>query len=615
MAAATPTPAEFLRTLWGDIKGFAELTAIQGSDVKSFPFTYPDSLDSLIFASGRHNKTHNVYMGVCLRKEQWPRWTGRMKNGKKEMEFRGTEENALSSFAIWCEFDFEGLGHKGRTVPEETARKWLLEFKLKPSIVVRSGGGIQIFWLLKEAAKGDDLWRVKATNKAIVQHFTIEDQDGKKHGADTQSVDLARIFRIPGSTNLKYTPHRPCTISWWKPEFRYNLPDFEEILKVEDPEKPKPSPITATSTAPQSTATAPASAPQAEGGPRQMPGLIIPEDKITDMVRHFSEIWFEGSRHAMALRVAGMLAFAGVALESALKVVEGASNAVGGLTEKRLKDVSDTYDNFMAGKEVVGGPSLEKLIDEDFPPFSRAKAKKTLEIIRRLLPRPPKPPASDPGYGDDFEITKLVKFDSRPARWSVEVKLSDGRELSATAETTILMTFKTFQAAFFEQTHAMLRFKKEGVWRLMLGGVKTIEVKETPDEARPEGAISKMVSDFLEEAKEAPDIGLLKSFPGYDSDSIFFTYPALRRFMKEEGSRYEDRIVYEHLKHELGFKSNQSRRFGQKVAKVWIRSFNGNGHPKKETTSKGGPEKAPVTQEPSLFKEEAQGEETQDIVT
>jgi len=128
---------EFLQAIWGDEKGVAELTII-GSKLRkegfkvAYPFSYPDSIDSFLSSATNHNRTNNVYMGVCLRREKWA------------SNSRGTEAVALSSGCIWAEFDFADQGHKGKTVPEEVARKALLEFPRKPSIINRSGGGIQV---------------------------------------------------------------------------------------------------------------------------------------------------------------------------------------------------------------------------------------------------------------------------------------------------------------------------------------------------------------------------------------------------------------------------------------------------------------------------------------
>src|SRR5579871_3998983 len=162
---------EFLKAIWGDEQGVAELTIIgsklrKGGFKVAYPFYYPGSLDSFISSALNHNRTDNVYMGVCLRKQKWPYPTGRKNpDGTDEMVKRGNEANALSTCAAWAEFDFAEAGHKGKTVPEAVARKALHEFPLKPSIINRSGGGIQCFWLMKEPVTGQALWHLKAVNR------------------------------------------------------------------------------------------------------------------------------------------------------------------------------------------------------------------------------------------------------------------------------------------------------------------------------------------------------------------------------------------------------------------------------------------------------------------
>jgi hypothetical protein len=610
------SPTEFLSAIWGDSEGFAELTAIGKRGVIAFPWTYPGGVDSLLAASVNHNKTANVYMGVCLRGEKWPRASGRTGvDGKPIIEHRGTEANALLSWTVWVEFDFlmpnDPQGHKGRVVDPEVARKMLADFPLKPSIIVRSGGGIQVYYLLKEAATGDELWRVKAINKALVEHFTIE-VGGKKYGADTQSVDLARILRIPGSMNMKYTPPRPCTISWWHPENRYLLDDFD-LLPVQSIEK---SLATANPT-PGQSACAP-SGPS--DGPPKLPWIVLPQDSIEFISEHVRALWAPGIKHDLTLRVAGMLAHANISLESASAIIKIVSDATGSDTEKRVKDVKDTYDNYVSGREITGRTALEDFIKDHVSEDVRPKVMDHIKFIaNRILKlpakvkRPPKPPNEGGGGGDDdddggvggepdFQIrdNRLVKFDSRPARWTVTIRPPEGGHLSATVETVNFVTFRLFKAFFFEQTHCMLSAITQRRWDLMIGACE-VEVKETPKEARPEGAIETALDEFLSESHENPELGILNHFPGFDESSRFFRFMALKDFMREQGLKIEDRTVFEHLKH-LGYKS-QVRRFGLKLLRVWMTSLeggngpqNGNGHgdgpggpPKPEPPVQGDP--------------------------
>lgn len=623
MASVSVSVDQFLRAIWGEGPGISELTSIGKNGVKSFSFNYPDGLPTFIGAVPNHNRESNVYMGVCLRREHWPRKTGRLDSkGKEVVEYRGTEDNALSSMlACWVEIDFTGMGHKsGKTIPEEQAKKALKEFPLKPSIILKSGGGIQIYWLNKEPVTGKDLWRLKSINKAVALHL----------GADTQSVDLARILRVPGTKNVKYTPPRDCEITWWHPEFTYTMDDFD-FLSIGDPELPlaanlphSSAPVHAQGPVPApAAAVAPPGAPVQPATIRLAPSIELTEDQIAKIGDLFAEIWIEGQRHKMALCVAGLLVNRLVTFESARSIVVRASLAVQADTEKRLKDVKDTYEAWHRGKNVIGATELADVIANEFPPISRPKAAQNLEKIKKLLPKPPGP-GKGGGDGDDndngndpnFEIVPpLIKFDSSPARWTITLKILDtDKVLSATAETTVLMKFQAFVEAFFEQTHELLIPIKNTRWQGMIRGVP-IEVRETPKEAKPEGAIEAALDEFLETAHEDPEEGMLRVFPGRDDESRFFKFHAFDTFLKNRGERYERRHVLAHLK-VLGY-NQKTQRFGPKTAKVWYLKLidgtgplngNGNGHPVKDPPAPVAPppshEAPPVT---DIFGEPSDG--------
>lgn len=573
---------EFLRAIWGEGPGVSELTVIGPKGVKSFPFNYPDSLTSLLAAATNHNKDSNAYMGVCLRKEPWPRKTGRMDSkGKEIIEFRGTEGNALSSMcAAWCEIDFKGAGHKGATIEEAEARKRLMEFPLKPSIIQLSGGGIQIFWLGKEPIEGNDLWRLKAVNKAVATCL----------GADKQSVDLARILRIPGTMNLKYSPPRQVQITWLRLENRYTLDDFD-FLPVESPETP--SPQAGPTTASSESTTVPIG-PSASSKPNPAPKVDLNEEQIAKIGDLFGEIWIPGLMHKMAMCVAGMLVNRGVKLESTRQIVARASNKVGGETEKRLKDAADTYEKWYRNEKVTGATELEAFIREHTPAAFTDKAISILEKVKKVLPKNPSGPPSGNGGGEgnqepDFKIVKIINFDSRPARWQVTLEFTDGQQHTATVETTSYMRYHLFQDSFVEQTQRILMDLKNTTWKAMLAAYGPAEQQKTPKEARPEGAIESALDEFLSEAKQNAEIGVLNAFAGFNDTCQYFRFKALDNFIKNANLKIEHRVIYEYLNNHKF--ENDTMRFGPKTVNVWRKKIvdseeggtngngKGNGHP------------------------------------
>lgn len=613
MPPASVSAEEFLRAIWGEGPGIAEFTSIGPKGLKSFPFTYPESLKSLIDIVPNHNKESNVYMGVVLRKEKWPRHTGR-KNSKGEeiVDYRGTEDNALSSNCVaFAEIDFTGMGHKvhAKTIPEDEAKKRLHAFPRKPSIVVKSGGGIQMYWLGKEPIEGDELWRMKAINKAIAIHL----------GADTQSVDLARILRIPGSMNVKYTPPRLCHITWWHPEFTYTLDDFD-FLPVEDPHKPM-FPSGAALQAPGSPAAAPPpsttsipSGPSASSRPNPPPKHDLDEEKISKIGDLLGDIWVQGMRHQMALCIAGMLVNRGVCHPSARSVVARASNKAGGETDKRLKDVDSTYEKWYRNEKVTGVTELEAIIKDHTPAAYIDKSLKILENVKKLLPKPPSsgPPGAggaENGRGEEpnFKIVKLIMFNSKPARWQVTLEFLDGSHHTGSVETTAFTRYALFRDAFLEDSQIMLMDLKNSTWTAMISAYGPPEVRDTPKEARPLGAVETALDEFLEEAKENAEGGTLRAFAGFDEDSQYFRFAAFDNFMKSSNLRFDRHVVYDLLK-QLKFE-NTTRRFGKKTVNVWIKKAlngpgtngnghgGGNGHPAPDKPVQGPP--APPTDAPA----------------
>lgn len=575
-------PQEFLRHVWGDTKGFAEVTVIgtgKPPEILSFPFIYPDSVDSLVGAALKHNRNRSCYFGVALRRERWPRPLLHPrtrqpvidpKTGKPKMEHRGTEDNAHSVRCVWADVDFAGHGHKGKVVAVEDARRLLKECPLQPSIVVATGGGIQVYWLLREPVYGDDLWRAKAVNARLKEYL----------GGDPTG-DLARIFRIPGTVNVKYKPPRECKVVHWAVELEYSLDDFD-VLSPPDPDTLKPQePLTG----PRLQSAPPPKEPVSPG--RRGVITSLSNDTIEAVKKNLAEIWLMGWRHRLALYFGGLCAHAGVPLETAQDVVKAVSDFNQGDTGARLKDVESTYSRFQQDRKIAGGPALEKMIMEEFPPLINQRAKKIFDLIRKAIPKPPGRGRGGGGGGKeevepDFDIVRIVKFDSRPARYHVTIQKHDEEEeFTVECETPVFTLFNRFHQAFIEATpNRVLAPITNRRWHLMLQGAP-LETREAPEEARAAGIIANELDQFLQTRKENPELGELRAYAGYDDKDIYFLLGALKGRLRDQGSRPSEQQLIHTLK-ELGWEP-QKRRFGERTARVWYKSLvdphgNGNGN-------------------------------------
>ena len=117
---------------------------------------------------------------------------------------------------------------------EAEARESLAAFPLKPSAIVQSGGGLHVYWISRTP--------IDLTNGGAPRAKTLLRKLAAVTGGDMRSAEPARILRLPGSLNHKYSPSRPVTLETFTEA--HDLHDLETAL-VDVPE-PKPEPTRAT---------------------------------------------------------------------------------------------------------------------------------------------------------------------------------------------------------------------------------------------------------------------------------------------------------------------------------------------------------------------------------
>jgi len=124
----------------------------------------------------------------------------------------GTKDNIINIPAVWTDLDF-------KDTPRTAARENLKKFPFKPSITILSGGGVHLYWLLKEPAEQSDISQVEDANRRIAIAL-----DG-----DLNACDASRVLRIPDTLNHKYKPARKVECVDIN-DFQYSLDDFTETL-------------------------------------------------------------------------------------------------------------------------------------------------------------------------------------------------------------------------------------------------------------------------------------------------------------------------------------------------------------------------------------------------
>lgn len=138
------------------------------------------------------DNNRNCYFGVAAR-----------------MDKQGDKSGIVEIPALWLDLDIE----KGATQTKLNA------FCLKPSIVVNSGGGLHVYWILKETARWSDIQKIENLLKRLAIQL-----DG-----DFAAAEAARILRVPGTYNYKYNPPRLVEIIESNTNV-YDLDDFDALL-------------------------------------------------------------------------------------------------------------------------------------------------------------------------------------------------------------------------------------------------------------------------------------------------------------------------------------------------------------------------------------------------
>lgn len=122
---------------------------------------------------------------------------------------------------LWAEFDDKDFNGN--------ATGYAAQLAPAPSVTIHSGGGVHAYWLLQDTF-------VIGSKEARDEIDSIQKRWQVHQGGDKGVNDLARVLRVPGSLNHKYTPSCPVEIRLWEPERLYALADLAALLPPAPPQ-------------------------------------------------------------------------------------------------------------------------------------------------------------------------------------------------------------------------------------------------------------------------------------------------------------------------------------------------------------------------------------------
>jgi hypothetical protein len=194
--------------------GFILLKAQQRLDARMSMRYYPNA-DPL--SREQYTQDQHVFFGPAPRDKMKP-----------------DREHIRCLTALWAGVDIGPDGHSGKEkhfTNERQAFAALKAFPLPPSIIVGSGVGLHLYWLLRNPIEAEDLPRAEQLLRRISDYFQC-----------TSDSTLDSYLRLPDTWNAKNPAQIfPCEIQYLDAKVRYDLDEFKHLdLRIIIPSKRAP---------------------------------------------------------------------------------------------------------------------------------------------------------------------------------------------------------------------------------------------------------------------------------------------------------------------------------------------------------------------------------------
>jgi hypothetical protein len=200
------TRKDFLDALFQDYfrerEGFIMVKSSRPLDLKTSVRYFPNVE---ILAKEPYQRDQHVFFGVCPREKM-----------------RAEKDYVHYLVALWAGLDLDPEGFCGRHTHffgQAQAAKAVRSFPLPPSIVVESGRGVHLYWLLKDVTPVADVGAVELILARINGYFQCKTEIG-----------IDSVLRLPDSFNPK-VPAAPseCRVKYLNTDFRYDLAELEQL--------------------------------------------------------------------------------------------------------------------------------------------------------------------------------------------------------------------------------------------------------------------------------------------------------------------------------------------------------------------------------------------------
>ena len=202
MTNFTPEDAKFLQAICGQGNGYLSISYTMDSHLKSLRTDFIEASD--IAAVEKHLVSLPTGAQVVF---NFARLAKKLTSGRGKI----TDTHAFS--VIGMDIDIADPNKPNKSLPADIdeAVAALETLHLPPSIYVNSGSGLHAYWVLEEDLIVTDESDLKHAREFVANFYRGLVSNLPQYNFD-HTQDLARSFRMPGSTNLK-DPTNPKVVS------------------------------------------------------------------------------------------------------------------------------------------------------------------------------------------------------------------------------------------------------------------------------------------------------------------------------------------------------------------------------------------------------------------
>ncbi len=192
----------------------------------------------------KQRRSRDVYFGVALQSQEAAVAIARRRRSRATARsVRGSEASATLLPALWADIDIAGPGHANDELPpnREAALSLLSAVPKPPSIVVDSGGGFHLYWLLDKALRlADRADRTAAKNLVRRLQGALRSAASDRGWTVDNTANLAQLLRLPGTLNHKMSRARSVSVEHFplphqRDTYLYLPEDFDSLPELPSP--------------------------------------------------------------------------------------------------------------------------------------------------------------------------------------------------------------------------------------------------------------------------------------------------------------------------------------------------------------------------------------------